>query len=178
MTIPIIGILGVAGSGKTLVSRHLVEHYGYTRTRFADPLKRMLKFGLGLTDDEVDGDAKMRPIADFGGCTPRHMMQTLGTEWGRRTVHPEIWINVWKREVQKITGAIVVDDVRFPNEAALIKEMGGTLWRIYRPGLNTMDHASERLQQQIAEDVLINNATSLPALFNSVDSLVARHGSG
>jgi dephospho-CoA kinase len=49
MTRKIVAILGVAGSGKTLVARHLVEAYGFQRTRFAGPLKNMLKVGLGLT---------------------------------------------------------------------------------------------------------------------------------
>jgi hypothetical protein len=172
----LIGILGVAGSGKTLVSKHLVERYDYTRTRFADPLKRMLKLGLGLSDEEVDGNEKMRPLADFGGATARYMMQTLGTEWGRRTIHNDIWINLWKRSVRQATGPVVVDDVRFPNEAELIRSLGGVLWRVYRPGLNTMDHASERLQKTIEEDCLITNATTIPALFSSVDLLVSPAG--
>ncbi|CAB4130466.1 hypothetical protein UFOVP119_90 [uncultured Caudovirales phage] len=168
----IIGILGVAGSGKTLVSKHLVDHHGFARVRFAEPLKRMLKLGLGLTDAQVDGDEKMTPIADFGGATARHMMQTLGTEWGRRLVFSDIWINVWKRDTAKAGPLVVVDDVRFPNEAATIKAMGGTLWRVYRPGLNTQDHISERAQAAIEEDAFITNATTIPALLASVDSLV------
>jgi len=52
------------------------------------------------------------------------------------------------------------------------------LWRVYRPGLNTMDHASERAQKAILEDVLINNATSIPALYSSVDHLLASPVSG
>ena len=167
----LVGILGVAGSGKTLVSKHLVERHGFTRTRFADPIKRMLKTGLGLTDAQLDGDQKMVPIPVYGGATPRSLMQTLGTEWGRRLVHGDLWMNAWLHDVAAVEGAVVVDDVRFPNEAKLIKAMGGTLWRVYRPGLNSMDHASERLQRDIVEDMLINNATSIPAMLASVDLL-------
>ena len=167
----VIGILGVAGSGKTLVSKHLSEQHGYTRMRFADPIKRMLK-ALGLTDEQLDGDAKMTGLPQFGGATPRAMMQSLGTEWGRRQVYGDIWINVLRAEAMRCTTPLVVDDVRFPNEATLIKDMGGVLWRVYRPGLNTMDHASERAQRAILEDVLINNATSIPALYSSVDHLL------
>ncbi len=171
MTTPrIVGVLGVAGSGKTLVAKHLVERYGYTRLRFADPIKRMLK-ELGLTDEQLDGDAKMTPMPMFGGATPRGMMQTLGTEWGRRHVYSDIWINVLKAELARCTTPVVVDDVRFVNEGALISQAGGTLWRVVRPGLNTMDHASERAQRQIEEDVLLLNATTIPALFASVDHL-------
>lgn len=175
MTSPIIvGIIGVAGSGKTLAARHLVEHYGFARTRFAEPIKRMLRFGFGLTDAQIDGAEKMTPIDDLGGCTPRHLMQTLGTEWGRRTVHSDLWINQWRRSVAALRQPVVVDDVRFPNEAAAVKALGGVLWRVYRPGLNSMDHASERLQRTIAEDALLTNATTVADMCLSVDALMAR----
>jgi hypothetical protein len=170
----IIGVLGVAGSGKTLVSRHLVEQHGYVRTRFAEPIKAMLR-SIGLTDAQVDGDEKMQPLPAFGGATARSMMQTLGTEWGRRVVHTDIWVNLWLRDIAAISSPIVVDDVRFPNEVAAIRSLGGTMWRVYRPGLSTGDHASERMQRHIEEDELITNATTIPALFASVDYLIGRH---
>lgn len=173
MTAPIIGILGLAGSGKTLVSKHLVEEYGYTRTRFSDPLKQMLRI-LGLTEAEVDGDAKMLPLTRFGGVTPRHMMQTLGTDWGRRRIHPDIWVDAWKMTVANLAGPIVVDDVRFPNEAAAVWELGGVVWRIFRPGIGTLENFSERAGTKIAENELLANATTIPALLRSVDTLMRK----
>ncbi len=174
----IIGLIGLAGSGKTLVARHLVERHGFVRQRFAGPLKEMIKVGLGLTDEQLDGAAKNEPIAWAGGCTPRHLMQTLGTEWGRRMVHSDVWINRWRCLVeQEASPLIVVDDVRFPNEAAALRSVGGSLWRVYRPGLMTSSHASERAQAQITEDILINNATSIAEMFRSVDAVVA-HAKG
>lgn len=170
----IIGILGVAGSGKTLVSRHLVQEYGFTRTRFADPIKTMLKAGLGLTDEELDGEKKMQPIARLCNRTPRHFMQTLGTEWGRRLINQEIWINAWRNRILDIEGSVVIDDVRFPNEALAVRAAGGELWRVYRPGLNTQDHISERANRDITEDVFITNATSIDLLLKSVDVLMIK----
>lgn len=169
----IIGLIGIAGSGKTLVARHLVERHGFVRQRFAGPLKEMIKVGLGLTNEQLDGTGKNDPIAWAGGCTPRHMMQTLGTEWGRRMIHSDIWINRWRFIVEsESSDLIVVDDVRFPNEAAALRDVGGKLWRVYRPGLATSSHASERAQAQISEDILINNATSIAEMIRSVDAVV------
>lgn len=164
----IVAIMGVAGSGKTVVARRL-EQYGFARTRFAAPIKEMLRVGLGLTEAQLDGDEKSAPIHDLGGASARTMMQTLGTEWGRRMIHPDLWASVWKRHVALLDGPIVVDDLRFPNEAAAIREMGGVIWRVYRPGLVTMDHASERSQKHIEDDLLLNNATTLADLEKSVD---------
>lgn len=171
----VVGLIGIAGSGKTLVARHLVERHGFVRHRFAGPLKEMIKVGLGLTDEQLDGIGKNEPIPDAGGCTPRHLMQTLGTEWGRRMIHSDLWINRWRAIVRAETAdLIVVDDVRFPNEASALRSVGGRLWRVYRPGLATSSHASERAQAQIGEDVLINNATSISEMIRSVDAVVAQ----
>lgn len=167
----IVAIMGVAGSGKTVVARRL-ERHGFARTRFAAPIKQMLKVGLGLTDAQLDGDEKAVPLGDYGGCSPRTLMQTLGTEWGRRMIHSDIWASAWKRHVATLDGLVAVDDLRFPNEAAAIRDMGGVIWRVYRPGLVTMDHASERSQRYIEEDVLLNNATTLHDLELSVDRAI------
>lgn len=168
----LIGIVGIAGSGKTLVAKHLVERHGYTRMRFADPLKRMLRDGLGLSDEEVDGDLKMTPNPVFSGKTPRYLMQTLGTEWGRKRVSNDIWVNIWKRDAALAGPLVVVDDVRFPNEADAIRSLGGVIWRVYRPGLVTGAHWSERAQAEITEDTLISNATTITALLASVEHLI------
>lgn len=170
----VVGILGVAGSGKTLVAKHLVDRYGFQRTRFAGPLKAMLKVGFGLTDEELDGQDKLQALPQLGGTTPRHMMQTLGHDWGRRMIHADIWANAWKRDVLSRDGLIVADDLRYPNEAQAIRDVGGVIWRVYRPGLQTMDHGSEKAQTRIVEDELINNATSIPDMIKSVDYLAQR----
>jgi dephospho-CoA kinase len=169
----VIGVVGIAGSGKTLVSKHLVNKHRFTRLRFAGPLKEMLKAGLGLTDEHIDGSLKQEPLPELGGVTPRHLMQTLGTEWGRRLVHPELWTNRLRSLIeQHDDGVFVVDDVRFANEAACIRSVGGSLWRVVRPGLALGSHISERAQTAIEEDVLINNALDIASLLRSVDALV------
>jgi|688.fasta_scaffold50222_7 hypothetical protein len=168
----IIGIVGVAGSGKTIVARHLVEVAGYRRLAFAAPLKRMLKAGLGLTDEQLDGDHKQRVDPVLGSRTPRYLMQTLGTEWGRRMVGPDVWSRVWTRDAAAMGGNIVADDVRFSNEADAIRALGGVVWRVHRPGLMIDQHASERAGRRIEEDELIMNATSIPELIRSVDALI------
>lgn len=129
----VVGFAGKMGSGKTTAARLLIEKHGFERIRFAGPLKNMM-YALGLTEAEVDGAFKESPCDLLGGKTPRHAMQTIGTEWGRNIIDDGLWIRAWRRAVEKtLPGAwIVVDDVRFPNEAAVIREMGGVLIRIDR----------------------------------------------
>ena len=85
----VIAITGQAGSGKTTIAKHLELEYNYVRVRFAEVLKDML-LALGLTEEEINGDLKEKPCSLLLGKTPRHAMQTLGIEWGRNLIHPDI----------------------------------------------------------------------------------------
>jgi hypothetical protein len=72
------------------------------------------------------------------------LLQTLGTEWGRGTVHPEIWIRIaMERAAQHLTfNGVVITDVRFDNEAQAIIDAGGEVWRVARPGWRCLADAS------------------------------------
>jgi hypothetical protein len=144
----IIGLYSPAPqSGKSTIAREL-EKRGYTVVPFAETLKLMLIPMLeSLGYDEHGANylvhqAKQVVVGD-AGVSVRHMLQTLGTEWGRQCIHPDIWVRCWKGRAQRFD-AVVADDVRFPNEAKMIKLLGGEMWRIDRPdAVRTFDHASE-----------------------------------
>jgi hypothetical protein len=83
-------------------------------------------------------------------------MQTLGTEWGRNTIHPDFWVIIAAQKIERLLGhsyrqgtirlQAVIDDVRFGNEAEMIRAYGGTIVHIERPGLTAVEaHASEAL---------------------------------
>ena len=77
------------------------------------------------------------------GVSARHLLRTLGTEWGRECVSPTVWLDVWLAKALR-KSFVVVDDVRFKNEADLIHLLGGQMWRITRPGVvRNTEHASE-----------------------------------
>lgn len=130
----IVGFSGPIGCGKTTAATAL-EQIGFTRVRFAGPLKAMMA-ALGLGTREIDGDRKELSCALLGGKTPRFAMQTLGTEWGRETIHDNIWINAWCNGVNSLPDGdpVVVDDVRFPNEAQAIHDLGGIVIGVSRFG--------------------------------------------
>ena len=165
MTLPrLIGLYSPApGCGKTTVADLLIEHQ---RASFAAPLKRavstMLR-DLGIPGFRYVYENKEAIIPELG-VSARHMMQTLGTEWGRACIHPDFWVMIARAETQRIItdgGSVVIDDVRFPNESAMIRDLGGELWRIDRPGV-TYDgnHSSEGALNDITPDrVIINDGT-------------------
>jgi hypothetical protein len=144
----IIGLYSPApGSGKSTVAACL-DDYGYCVVPFAGFLKGMVKrllFELGYTPARATEMIKQKDLIVPGiNIRMRTLMQTLGTEWGRNTLDQDFWINCWKEKVKSCRSLVVADDVRFPNEALAIKEMGGEVWKIVRPGTeNNENHASE-----------------------------------
>ena len=160
----VIALAGRAGSGKSTLAKYLVENHGYTLVKFADILKDMLR-SLGLTDYELEGDGKEKPCYLLGGKTPRLAMQTLGTEWGRLTIFPDIWVEAWYRRANDIlqaSGRVVCDDARFPNEIAAIHNIGGVAIEIIRPVTDSTiadSHISENHELD-TDIVLVNNATT------------------
>lgn len=166
-----MGIVGLKGSGKSEIARHLTLSRGFVRHRFAGPLKRMLQAGFGLTDDELDGDLKEVPCARLAGKTPRWAMQSLGTEWGRDCIAPDIWMQLWKATLPPID--VVADDVRFEQEAAAIHEMGGKLIAVHRPSLKEVSDRHRSETQVLAVDHTIVNGGTLTDLGAKVDQAIS-----
>jgi hypothetical protein len=166
----IIGIAGYAGSGKSTVADILVREHGFERIKFADGLKDMLR-ALGLSEGWIEGELKEQPCPLFLGHTPRHAMQTLGTEWGRACIGEDFWVKYWTMRVKgrlNTSGAsrIVVDDVRYPNELEAVEALSGRLWWISRPGVRPSSyHSSEHaLAQEKGRFEEINNGGFGPGL--------------
>lgn len=130
---------------------------------------------LGIDQRHVYGTPadKEEPLHIFGGKSARHAMQTLGTEWGRNCIGPEFWAQAWRVKAAAHLSAgipIVADDVRFPNEVAAIRAMGGKVYCIVR-SISDFErkprHASEDFAA-LEHDKLIINEGSLEALHRAL----------
>lgn len=163
----IVGLTGLIASGKTTVALSLVWQHNFTRVRFAEPLKDMLR-ALGLQEPEIEGTLKETPCDLLGGRTPRLAMQTLGTEWGRGMIDPDLWVRAWHKRLS-CQYNIVADDVRFPNEAAAIKELGGTLIRIVRGGSRMRAGTHQSEIQDFQADFTIQNTGTIAQLVRAVE---------
>ena len=165
----IIGLTGYAQSGKSTVADYLVKKHGFTLIKFAGPLKSMMR-GLGLGEREIEGDLKEKPCALLGGRTPREAMQLLGTEWGRQHFGQNFWVNIGMERAASVLdqgGQVVIDDVRFANEAAAIHIYGGKLFKITRPGVGPVNgHSSDN--QKLRHDLEIFNSRSIAGLQEAV----------
>ena len=173
----IVGLTGRARAGKDTVAGILRERRGFVQLSFAAPMRQMVCSLLGVDLAELDR-IKEQPHDLFGGKTPRFAMQTLGTEWGRETIEPNLWVRCClaaaSREVAR-GGSVVISDCRFENEASAIRDAGGLVLHIRRPGQAIAEsaHKSEAGVAFVPGDILIENGGSLDALALEVLTQVA-----
>ena len=160
-------------SGKTSLAEALVEE-GFVRIAFATPIKSALHTILvsagaspPIAASLINGPAKDQPTRFLAGRTPRHALQTLGTEWGRDLISPDFWLTTWHNQVlaQLSRGiSVVTDDLRFPNEANTVLDLNGTTIRIDRPDLHaTTTHRSEGNLSDWRFDLYLTNDALTPA---------------
>src|SRR3546814_4915381 len=81
-------------------------------------------------------------------------MEMLGTEWGRVMISPAVSanaveariLNIWARS----DAAIVIDDLRFPNDWAMLRRLGGILIRISRPEVSRRRTFADKLARRFS----------------------------
>jgi len=127
--------------GKSTLAAALSGH-GFVIVPFAGTIKRMLRLmllDLGLNELEVEhalAGGKELPCPMLTSRTPRQLLQSLGTDWGRQMVDTSIWTRCWQQRVSSYLeqgAGVVVDDVRFPEEAQLVEALGGVMVEVVRP---------------------------------------------
>jgi hypothetical protein len=173
----LIGIAGKAGSGKDTAGAHLVENYGFEQYAFANPIRAMLgALGAFPASDLIDRDTK-EVVIGWLGKSPRQMAQTLGTEWGRELVHPQLWVLMAQRRWEAAQAAgedLVITDVRFENEVLWVKAQGGQVIALERSGAAAVSaHASEQFDISAVADVVISNNGTIDELKSGVDNALA-----
>jgi hypothetical protein len=180
----ILGLCGAAGAGKNTVADRLCDTHGWAQFGFADPVYAAVSAAIGVPVEHLrDRARKERPI-EWLGKSPRELLQTLGTEWGRSMVRDDIWVAIAMQKVERClarlkgVGGVVLTDVRFANEVAAIKAAGGLIWKVSRPEAalagDAARHSSEAGIAYELVDAEIINGSTVAALNNAVDATVRR----
>lgn len=160
-----ISIAGPARSGKDTAADYLLTKLGpeWSITSFAEPIKKMLEvIGVDCSDEAKD-------IVDPRfGVTPRHMMQTLGTEWGRGMIKWSIWEDIVEEKIQ--VSPRIVKDVRFDGEADLGRKYGPLLHMLGRGGIPGQ-HSSEAGVSFEVGDIEIHNDGTEQHLYKQLDTI-------
>jgi|AntDeeMinimDraft_5_1070356.scaffolds.fasta_scaffold14394_1 hypothetical protein len=180
---PVIGLSVQAGGGKSTVAGILERDHGYTAIEFATPLKRAAQAMFGLTDAQAFGDSLKHRVVAHVGLTPREIFQRLGDEVARTHIDTDIWLHRAIREMHDVldeageAAPIVITDVRYTNEADLVRALGGHLWHIQGPTRrgNEYDdrptdttHPSEAGLPIAADDRVLINEDTLDVLRRQV----------
>jgi hypothetical protein len=124
--------------------------------------------------------------------TPRLILQLLGTEGGRETIHPNIWVNALMTDYDcpcdmerkkgqsyscmQCTGKPnwIITDMRFPNELNAVKSRNGITIRVNRPETDHLagDHASETALDNSKFDYIITNDGTIEDLIEIVEQIL------
>lgn len=173
----LIGLCGVAGSGKGEVAARLARRHGFMEMAFADPLYEAVSAIVGKPVAWLKDRANKEEVIPWLGKSPRELLQLMGTEFGRKMIHPEIWI---RSAVERIDSSrpVVFTDVRFDNEAQAIQEAGGVIFEVIRPFAaclkpHTAAHESEQGIMGEYVYLTIENTGTLDDLAAAVDAAVS-----
>lgn len=128
----IIGITGLARSGKTTASNFLVEEKNFHQISFAWALKRACSamYGVHISKFFVGDRLDVDP---FWKITYREMLQKVGTDMVRNHIDPDFWVKRVAQQISRMDNnktPVVIPDVRFENEATWVREQGGIIIRL------------------------------------------------
>jgi hypothetical protein len=123
--------------------------------------------------------------------TVRELLQRLGTDAMRAGLHENTWVNALMADytptqVQWSDGPVggyedgpmpnwVITDTRFPNEAKAIKDAGGIVIRVDRPGVKAVNtHPSETALDDWNFDYKIMNGSDIASLMFSLEVILEK----
>lgn len=174
----ILGLNGLKGSGKDTVAAYLIKEHGFERRAFADPLKKSIAAFFDIPFHKVDeykNDPHMRielrkyssledsvQVLKGSGMSFREGLQRYGTESHRDVFGEDFWVDMTLPADAFYTGRkIAITDLRFENETQRVRDVGGFVVNIWRPGLDDTDqHSSESsLPDNMIDYYLVNDGT-------------------
>lgn len=177
----LVALCGAAGAGKDTVADMLPAR----KLAFADTLYREVSeaFGVTIADlkcratketpsnrlglrfcDDTAFRISRREESYYAPQSPRQILQWWGDYL--RAQMPDYFVCRAAEEIGRVQTPTVITDVRFPNEAAMVRQLGGQIWQIKRPGYEAggTGHASDTAGDEFAPDRVVVNSGSMEDL--------------
>ena len=177
----------------------LEEASGWEVKKWAGKLKAIASMLTGINQEKFeDQEFKKTNLDTQWDCNPpgkvgtvyrqpmtvRDFLQKLGTDAIRDGLHTNAWVNALMADYKKIDynddeqpeyPNWIITDTRFPNEAQAIKDAGGIVIRVDRPGVKPInDHPSEVGLDSWKFDYKIANVSDLKALTGTVEMILVK----
>ena len=178
----LITLAGAAGSGKDTLGKMLANHFGYQIDRFAKPIYDLIESMIGANYEELQDRELKHAIVTWLGKSPRELLQSLGTEWGRDMVCEEVWARCLEYRNKHIlqptendAGGLIVPDARFLNEAEFTRAYDGVLVWVLKPDLELISTSGHRSENGLTADdcdVTVLNNSSIEALHQRIPIIV------
>jgi len=167
----------------------LEEQSGWEIKKWAGKLKQISSLLTGIPVEKFeDQEFKKTNLGPEWNMTVRDFLQKIGTEGLRTGLHENTWVNAlmadYKSSVVGFTSLgedsysepnWIITDTRFPNEAQAIKNAGGIVIRVDRPGVTAINaHPSETSLDNWNFDHKIMNGSDLTALLFGVGGILRK----
>ena len=182
----LIGITGKIGSGKSTSANYLVNSWNFTEYSMAEPIKEIGTI-FGFTHNQLYGTQKEKlEIHPYWRVSGREFLQKIGTDMFRdllpqvipnMKISKSVWCDIFRLKYNCLNRT-VVSDIRFPDEARMVRDLGGVIIRIVREQGHADQsghadrHISESGQDGIVHDFLINNKSDTKSLYATIDSIL------
>ena len=178
----IIGLSGYAQYGKDTVAKYLVEHHGFTRIAFADKIRDYL-YEMDPMFDSIAGEpmfVKAKVDRDGWEVAKKHphirrLLQTSGVA-ARKVFGQGFWVHEAMKTMlddPRPDMNYVITDVRFLNEADMVRANKGQIWRVERDGVKAVNgHVSEHDLDNWEFDAYIHNNSSIEDLEFAVKQMM------
>lgn len=159
----LVALSGASRAGKDSVARVLVKNYGFTQIALATAIRNILLDLDPMLDDKrslvdvfrvCDGDWD-RVKAEAPGSV--EWMITLGQSC-RNNIGEDVWLRA-ALDFYDPSENVVVSDCRQMNEIQWVRDHGGLLWKVRRPGLEQIRGMDNLLDGVEFDAVLVNDGT-------------------
>ena len=160
----------------------LEEQSDWEIRKFAGKLKDIASHLTGIDiEDFEDQDFKKTNLGrewwttcdeGYQPMTVRDFLQKLGTDALRNGLHDNVWVNALMADYDEDSNWVITD-TRFPNEAQAIKDKGGIVIRVDRPGVKPINtHPSETGLDNWKFDYTIANVSDIFDLKQTVEQIL------
>lgn len=176
MGIKPIGITGFKCVGKDTLANLIIEkNSSFKKYSMADPIRDIGRI-FGFTEEDMLNPMLKEMPNEFWQISWRSFAQIIGTDMFRESYRQDVWVKLAEKNILSSDKFLVIPDIRFDNEAELIKKYSGIVIRVLRNGYGGGQHKSEAGINEKYIDIDIYNNGLIVDMNDGVEKIISRHG--